>query len=327
MDKKALITVAAAVVAVVVLILVVGFLLRHHRPLILQGRVECTTYRASSKIAGRIAQVYVSQGQHVTRGQLLYTLTTPELDAKLRQAEAARMAAEAMDQKAIAGTRSQQITAARSLWEKAQAGTLLSQRTYERVKSLYDQGVVPAQKFDEAQSAYAAAQATEAAARAEYDLALAGASSEDREAAAAQLLEATAAVSEVQSYIGDAMVYAPATGEVTTIVAEQGELVGSGYPVVTIAQTEDQWVTFNVRETLLPRFEIGMTIVGYVPALDSEVELVVSYISAQADFATWNATRSSGAFDVRSFAIKARPKHPTSGLRHGMSFLVDYNSL
>ena len=102
------------------------------------------------------------------------------------------------------------------------------------------------------------------------------------------------------------MVYAPVTGEVSTIIAEQGELVGSGYPVVAILDLTDLWVTFNVKETQLPGLRIGTRMNGYVPALDSDVEFEVTYISPQADFATWSATRTQGGFDIRTFAIKAK---------------------
>ena len=213
------------------------------------------------------------------------------------------------------------------MWQKAQAGTTLSKQTYQRVKALYEQGVVAAQRYDEAQAAYEAARATELAAKAEYDLAVAGASSEDREAAAAQVRQATASVSEVESYINDALVYSPITGEVATIIAEAGELVGSGYPVISLIDTSDEWVTFNVKETLLPRISIGQQMAGYVPALDRNINLIITYIAVQADFATWSATRTSGGFDIRTFAVKAYPTEKDNGLRPGMSVLVDWNRL
>lgn len=316
-----------AVAIVIVALVIAGYILRQRQPLILQGVVECTSYRASSKIAGRIDEILVSQGQRVEKGELLYRLSTPELDAKLQQAEAAKSAAVAMDQKALSGARKQQIEAVRNMWQKAQAGTTLSKQTYQRVKALYEQGVVAAQRYDEAQAAYEAARATELAAKAEYDLAVAGASSEDREAAAAQVRQATASVSEVESYISDALVYSPITGEVATIIAEAGELVGSGYPVISLIDTSDEWVTFNVKETLLPRISIGQQMAGYVPALDRNINLIITYIAVQADFATWSATRTSGGFDIRTFAVKAYPTEKDNGLRPGMSVLIDWNRL
>ena len=318
---------AIITIALIIIVALVGHHLKHSEPIILQGTVECTTYRASSKIAGRIEKMNLHEGQHVTKGELLYTLSTPELNAKLQQAEAAKNAATALDQKALAGARIQQIEAARNLWQKAQAGRVLSQRTFERVKTLYEQGVVAAQKFDEAEANYQAMVASEAAAKAQYELALDGASKEDKEAAAAQVQQAEGAINEVESYISDAMVYSPVDGEISSIIAEQGELVGSGYPVVSIIDTTDIWVTFNVKETLLPKIKIGGKMVAYIPALDRDIEFEVRYISVQADFATWSATRTQGSFDIRTFAVKAYPIGNAEGLRPGMSVLIDWNQL
>ena len=314
-------------IALIIIVALVGHHLKHSEPIILQGTVECTTYRASSKIAGRIEKMNLHEGQHVTKGELLYTLSTPELNAKLQQAEAAKSAATALDQKALAGARTQQIEAARNLWQKAQAGRVLSQRTFERVKTLYEQGVVAAQKFDEAEANYQAMVASEAAAKAQYELALDGASKEDKEAAAAQVQQAEGAINEVESYISDAMVYSPVDGEISSIIAEQGELVGSGYPVVSIIDTTDIWATFNVKENLLPKIKIGGKMVAYIPALDRDIEFEIRYISVQADFATWSATRTQGGFDIRTFAVKAYPIGNAEGLRPGMSVLIDLNQL
>ena len=121
--------------------------------------------------------------------------------------------------------------------------------------------------------------------------------------------------------------YSPVTGEVSTIIAEQGELVGSGYPVVAILDMSDLWVTFNVKETLLPGLRIGTRMNGYVPALDSDVEFEVTYISPQADFATWSATRTQGGFDIRTFAIKAKAVTEAANMRPGMSVLVDWDQI
>ena len=309
MKKRNVIWLIIAVVVIIAVVALVGWYLKRSEPTIIQGTVECTTYKASSKIAGRIEEMKVEQGDHVTKGQLLYVLSTPELDAKLRQAEAVKSAATALDQKALAGARVQQIEAALNMWQKAQAGKELAQKTYDRVKALYDKV------------------ATEMAAKAQYDLAVAGASKEDKDAAAAQVQQAEGVVSEVESYISDAMVYAPVDGEVSTIIAEQGELVGTGYPVVAILDTTDTWVTFNIKETLLPKITVGMKMTTYVPALDRNVELEVSYISVQADFATWSATRTQGSFDIRTFAVKARPVTDVENIRPGMSVLVNWDEL
>ena len=121
--------------------------------------------------------------------------------------------------------------------------------------------------------------------------------------------------------------YSPVTGEISTIIAEEGELVGSGYPVVAILDMSDMWVTFNIKETLLPAIAVGTRMSGYVPALAQDVEFEVTYISAQADFATWSATRTQGGFDIRTFAIKAKAVTEAANMRPGMSVLVDWDQI
>ena len=327
MKRSNIYGVVAAAAVILLSVALISWYLTKRSPMLIQGTVECTTYKASSKVPGRIDAMKVAEGDRVEKGQLLYVLSTPELDAKLAQAEAVKSAAAALDAAAVAGARIQQIEAALNMWEKAQAGLELARKTYERVKNLYDQGVVPTQKLDEATANYEAMKATAQAAKAQYDMAADGARKEDKEAAAARVRQAEGAVSEVESYIGDAMVYSPVAGEVSTIVAQQGELVGSGYPVVAILDMSDMWVTFNVKETLLPKIKVGTRMMAYVPALDRDVELEVSYIAVQADFATWAATRTQGGFDIRTFAVKARPTGDAGQLRPGMSVLVDWDKI
>lgn len=327
MKKRNVIEVIIALVLVVAIVSVISWFVTKSTPEILQGTVEATSYKASSKVPGRIEEMLVKQGQHVNKGELLYVLSIPEIDAKLRQAEAVRSAASAKDKEAIAGARIEQIEAAFNMWQKAEAGLALAQKTYDRVKNLYEEGVVPAQKMDEAQANLQAMEATSSAAKSQYEMAKAGARKEDKEAAAAMLAQAESVVSEAESYVQDACVYAPATGEVSTVIAQAGELVGSGYPVVAILDLTDQWVSFNIKEDMLPGITIGKRFTGYVPALDAEVELVVDYISPQADFAVWAATRTRGGFDVRTFNVKAKPVEMPSALRPGMSVLAEWDKI
>lgn len=273
MKKSTIVTIILIAAAVVLGVIFISWYLRKATPLYIQGTVECTTYKASSKVPGRIEEMKVEEGQHVTKGELLYTLSTPELNAKLQQAEAVKSAASAMDQKALTGARIQQKEAALNLWEKAQAGLLLAQKTFDRVNNLYEQGVVPAQKLDEARANLQAMQATERAAKA------------------------------------------------------QCELVGTGYPVVAILDMSDVWVTFNIKEDLMPDIHIGTRMTGYIPALDRSVKFEVTYIAVQADFATWSATRTQGGFDIRTFAVKAKPTQDVEYIRPGMSVLVNWKDI
>ena len=303
MKRNNIIGILAAAAVIVLSVVLISWYLNKRTPMLIQGTVECTTYKASSKVPGRIDEMKVEEGQRVEKGELLYMISTPELDAKLEQAEAVKSAAAALDAAAVAGARIQQIEAALNMWEKAQAGLELARKTYDRVQNLYNEGVVPAQKFDEAEANYKAMEATALAAKAQYDMAVDGARKEDKEAAAARVRQAEGAVSEVQSYLVDASVYSPVTGEVSTIIAEEGELVGSGYPVVAILDMSDMWVTFNIKETLLPGIGVGTRMSGYVPALDYDVEFEVTYDVPNAVCATWSGTSRQGGFGTSSFAV------------------------
>lgn len=180
MKRNNIIGILAAAAVIVLSVVLISWYLNKRTPMLIQGTVECTTYKASSKVPGRIDEMKVEEGQRVEKGELLYMISTPELDAKLEQAEAVKSAAAALDAAAVAGARIQQIEAALNMWEKAQAGLELARKTYERVQNLYNEGVVPAQKFDEAEANYKAMEATALAAKAQYDMAVDGAARRTR---------------------------------------------------------------------------------------------------------------------------------------------------
>ena len=288
---------------------------------VIEGTIECKTYRASSKLPGRIDSLFVSEGDWVDKGELLYTISTPELDAKLRQVAALEAAAEALNLEVERGVRWEEVDAAKSLWNKAEAGLELAKKSLARVENLYNKGVVPRQQYDEAMANYAAMDATSKAAKAAYDMAKDGATKEQRAAVAAKVREAQAAVDEVRAYLSDARVYAPIAGRVSNIIAEHGELISSGYPVVTILDLSDIWAVFNIKEDDMLGISIGTHFEGYVPALGASCDFEVYYISAEADFATWSATRARGGFDIRTFEIRARPRNEY--LLPGMSVVVN----
>ena len=318
--KQTLYIVVVLILLLAGIIASIRYFSRVNRPVI-QGVVECRSYRASSKLAGRVDSMYVTEGDMVYEGELLYTISTPELDAKLMQVNALKAEAEAINNEVDMGARQEQVVAMRSLWQKALAGLGLAETSYERVKRLYEKGVVPRQQYDEARANYEAMQATAKAAKAEYDLVLEGATRQQREAVAAKVNEAQGGVDEVRSYLNDAKVYAPVSGRVSSVLAEPGELVGSGTPVVTILDLSKCWVVFNIKEDKIANIHLGYRFEAYIPALDRHGEFEVYYIASEADFATWSATRARGGFDIRSFEVRARSVEHLDILP-GMSVIV-----
>lgn len=293
-------------------------------PEVIQGQVEGTLVNVSSKIPGRVASVLVREGQMVRRSDPLVTLDSPEIQARLDQAEAAREAAAAQRDKAFNGAREEEVRGAKSLWERARHATELADKTFRRVDRLNKDGVLPAQRRDEAEAQLATARDAEAAAKAAYDMAVSGARAEDKEAAAALVGRARGAISEVNAYLGETRIAAPVDGEVYRRNIEPGEIAAAGYPVLTLLDPTDMWATFQFREDKLSGLKIGDRIGARVPALrDRHLELTVSYIAPAGDFATWRATSAQGGFDLKTFEVRARPDRPVPDLRPGMSVLLE----
>lgn len=308
---------------VVVIVALAGLFAFSNETETIQGQADVDEYRVSSKVPGRVLEIRVKEGQRVHAGDTLALLEAPEVDAKLSQAEAAEAAAAAQNRKAEKGAREEQKRAAYEMWQKARAGVGIAEKSYARVKRLYDQGVVTAQKLDEVTAQRDAAVATERAAKSQYDMAVNGAEREDKEAAAALVGRAKSVVSEVDAYVKETVLTALHDGEVTDIYPQVGELVGTGAPIMSVSVMDGIWVTFNVREDHLSRFGMGHTVEATVPALGNRtVKLKVYYLKDLGSYAAWKATKTTGQFDMRTFQVKAAPITPVEGLRPGMSVIT-----
>lgn len=304
------------------------WLISKPQPLEVQGFVEATHIKVGSKLIGRIDSLPIHKGQDVKAGDFLFRINSPEVEAKLLQANAAKSAAEAQSSKAQSGARSEDIQAAYNTMLKAQAAAEYAEKSFKRVDNLYKQGVLAEQKKDEVEVKMKAAQETAKAAEAVYNKAKRGAREEDKRAADALVQRAEGAVSEVNSYIKEQEIFAPIDGEIANIISENGELVPSGYPVVSIVNLEDVWVSFHLREDLLADIKKGSRFTAKFPALKmQEVELQVSYIAAMGSFANWSATKTSGDFDMRTFEVHAIPTQELDGLRPGMTALVNWDQV
>lgn len=311
------------ITGIIACVAIAGLFLTSGEPEIIQGQAEVTEYRVSSKVPGRILEFRVKEGDSVSAGDTLALLEAPEVIAKMEQARAAQAAAQAQNEKAMKGARQEQIQAAYELWQKAQAGVSIAEKSYKRVKNLYEQGVMPAQKLDEVTAQRDAAIATEKAAKAQYTMAKNGAEREDKLAAEALVNRAKGAVAEVESYIKETYLIASADGEVAEIFPKVGELVGTGAPIMNIAQLNDMWVTFNVREDLLEKLTVGSEFEAVVPALGNRaVQLKVYYMKDLGSYAAWKATKTTGQFDLKTFEVKAAPLHKVENLRPGMSVII-----
>ena len=286
--KKKNITGLIITIAVFAVVLILSiYFFSNREPVYLQGQVEAKQINVAPKVPGRVKAIYKQEGDQVRKGDLLLELESTELDAKLSQAQAARMAAQAQSDKAQSGARTEQ-------------------------------------KKDEAYTQMIALQKQAEAAESQYEMAKNGARVEDKTAAQALVAQAQGVITEVNAYKEGAKVFAPADAEIQTIIPNEGEIVNAGYPVMNLIDSSDEWVVFNIREDKMANFKIGTKFKGIVPALaNQEIELEVKHIAVQADFATWTATKSKGDFDKKTFAIKAYPTQKVKDLRPGMSVLVE----
>ena len=312
-----------ALIAIVLAVGVVGYVVSKPQEALLQGEAEATEYRISGKVPGRIEAFGAEEGQQVHKGDTLVILDSPEIRSKIAEANAARAAAVAQKNKAYNGARQEQIAGAYELWQKAQVGENVMRKSFERMQKLHDEKVVSDQKFDEVQAQYEAACATTRAAKSQYDMAVAGARQEDKDAAVALVERADAAVELVHSYLEEITLVSPADGIVVARYPKVGELVGQGSPIMTVQDLGDMWFTFNIREDRLHSMKNGDVVTLRIPALDNrEVSAKVYYLVVRESYATWRATKEQGEFDCRTFEVRVRPDAPVEGLRPGMSAII-----
>lgn len=291
----------------------------------LQGDIEFTNVRISSKLPGRIEKYFVQEGDYVELGDTLATISTPEIDAKLKQVESAMKAAEAINNKVLNGSDKEQIKSAYELWIKAKAALEVAQKSYERIQNLHLKSVVSTQKRDESEANFKAMKANEEIAKAQYDLIKKGANKEDKKISFAQLERAKATVAEVLSYIEEATLTAPISGKVGTIFPQRGELVGTGAPIMNIIDTSEVFVLFSIREEDYHKFSIGESLYGYIPALNNEkITMKITSAKNLGNYAIWKATKQTGELDSKTFEIRAIPQTNTRKLIEGMTVIINH---
>ncbi|MBQ1699462.1 MAG: efflux RND transporter periplasmic adaptor subunit [Bacteroidales bacterium] len=312
-----------ALLAIILLIAIIGYFVSKPKPLVIQGEAEASEYRVSGKVPGRIEEMFVKEGQKVHKGDTIAFIDSPEVRAKLAQANAARSAASAQSMKAQNGARKEQVAGAYELWQQAIVQEDVMKKSLDRVSKLYEQKVIAAQKYDETKARYDAAVAQTKAAKSQYEMAVNGARYEDKAAAKALVDQAQGAIQEVESYLGELYLVSPSDGIVSAIFPKVGELVGQGSPVASVTDIDDVWFTFNVREDYLKGLKEGDKVNVMIPALEGkEVSATVSYIAVRESYATWKATKETGMYDVKTFEVRAVPDQAVEGVRPGMSAIM-----
>ncbi|MGE6359898.1 HlyD family secretion protein [Psychrobacter glacincola] len=335
-DKSAMIKKAVLALLVLIVLGVIAYGLyksnQHSEPEVvtLQGQMQMQQTSIAAKVPGRIAKILVTEGDAVTVGQQLIEMDSPEINAKINQALAGKQMAQSQLDKAENGARPQEIAQAKAAWQANKAASDLAENTYQRVNRLYEEGLMARQKRDEAYAQYLATQDQTEAARLQYDLAKEGARSEDKSAATAQVAQVDAQLEEALVAKEEANLKSPIAGIVDNVIVSAGEVIGQGVPILTLVNTDEQWVVLNVTESYLNQFAIGQKFTGTIPALSSAnkpytKQFTVYATSTLSDFATWRPTNNDDGFDVRTFEVKARPTTPDARIRSGMSVIVRVN--
>ena len=310
-------------VALIAAVSVLGIIFSRPKEAVIQGEAEAAEYRISGKVPGRIEAFYAAEGDMVHKGDTLVLIDSPEVRAKLAQANAAYAAAAAQRNKANTGARKEEIAGAYEIWQKALVGKDIAKKTLDRATRLHEQKVISDQKFDEATAQYNAAAATAEAAKSQYDMAVKGAREEDKAAAIALVDRANGAVMEVKSYLSELKLTSPVDGVISARYPHVGELVGTGSPIMTVTDLSDMWFTFNIREDKLHSMKSGDKLRLSIPALDGkEIDATVTYIAARESYATWRATKETDQYDAKTFEVRAVPVSKVEGLRPGMTAIV-----
>ncbi len=287
---------------------------------IITGIVESVNVDVASKIPGRIDSIFVSEGESVAKGTLLARLESKEMEAKLGQAKGARQAAYSKLEMANNGARKEEVEAVKNLYLQAQHQLELAEKTWDRVKSLYDDEVISSQERDEVEFKYRAAKEQFEAAESKYKMVKEGARAEEKRAAEGLFLQADNSVNEAEAYYDELSLRSPINGEVSARIVDPGEIISSGYPVFTIVDLKDSWITLQIREDNMNRFRKGETFTGRIPALGNlEKDFEVTYISPMGAYADWKPTDQKNDFDLKTFEIRLRSVEPIEALRPGMT--------
>jgi HlyD family secretion protein len=301
---------------------VIGFFAFGKTDEIIQGEVEVGDYRVSCKLPARIEEIRVKEGDYVHVGDTLAILQIPEANAQQKVAEATEGATQAISDLTDEGARKEQIQSAYDLMQQAMAAEDIARKTYTRMQNLYNEGVMSAQKRDEALAAFKAAEAQVKVTQSQYQLAKSGARKQEKIAAAKNTQAAKSAVDVVKSILRETVQISPVEGEVSDVYPKVGELVGMGSPIMNINIMSDMWGTFNVREDQLKGLKVGDEFTAFSPAFNKNVKMKVYDIKDEGSYAVWKATKSNGQYDLKTFEVKAHFVNKFDGLRPGMSLII-----
>jgi multidrug resistance efflux pump len=299
--------------------------MRHDGPVApIVGAVRATEISIEPEVAGQLASLLVGKGARVRAGDVLATLSAVELTAQLDQARASLAAATANREHVYAGVRREQVESLKNGVSKAGARLEYAQAQLTRTSTLARQNFETQQALDQAQYDADGALADVAQAQANYDAAVAGPTRQERAIAESQVQAAAAAVAVLERRLEKMVMHAPADGVVSVVVAEVGENIRAGQPVLTIEAAAGEWLSFNVREDHLGDLAVGKGVnVGRAGA-SGTFRARVTELRRLGVFATWQASKVVGDYDRSTLRLRLDPLTPISGLEPGMTVWIDH---
>jgi HlyD family secretion protein len=286
------------------------------------GVVRATEVRVAPEVGGQLDAIKVKKGDRVRAGDIVAELSALELTAAVVQARAALDAASANRDHVYAGVRAEEIEALAAEIAKAKSRLAYAEQQLERTAYLARTDIASQQSLDQAQNDAASARADVAEAQANYDAAKAGPTKEERAIADAQVKAAASALGVLERRLDKTILRAPADGVVSVIVAEVGENVRAGEPVLVIAETGKQWLSFNAREDLLHGLTVGAKVDIARPGAPQPMPAIVTELRPLGSFATWQAERAAGDHDRNTLRLRLDPQGDPSAFEPGMTVWI-----
>jgi HlyD family secretion protein len=283
------------------------------------GLVRGTQIRIAPEVGGQLAAIKVHKGDRVRAGDVVAELSALELSAAAVQARAALAAAQANRDHVYAGVRAEEVDSLAAAIAKAKSRLEYAEQQLNRTAYLARSDTATQQALDQAENDAAAARADVAEAEANHAAAVAGPTREERAIADAQVKAAAAALAVLDQQLEKTILRAPADGIVSVRVAEVGENVVAGQPVLAIEAAGKQWLSFNAREDFLHGIRVGMIVdVGRTGTSETTPALVTELLPL-GPFATWQAERAVGDYDRNTLRLRLDPQHDVSKFEPGMT--------
>jgi len=300
-----------------------GFWLWHRQPTPpLIGVVRATEIRVAPEIGGRLVEVQFHKGDSVHAGDVVAELSTLELTASVEQARAALVKATADRNNVYAGMREEQRASLAAEIVKAKSRLQYAQQQLTRATHLASTNFESQQTLDQAQKDAASSQADVSEAQANYDAAVTGPTKEERAVADAQVQAAAAALDVLERRLDKTLLRAPTDGTVSVIVAEVGENIQAGQPVLVLDATDKQWLSFDVREDLLQGLTVGARVNVTRSGEEQPTPVQITELVPLGSFATWQAERAVGDYDRNTLHVRLDPQRDQAGFVPGMTVFI-----